>query len=595
MPFGYFDSVQSGSTGVTVAGWAIDPDTFSPIPVTVTADGRTLATTTASDSRPDVARAYGKFGANHGYRRTYVLASGPHRVCVTARNVGRAGPDKALGCKSVSVVTNPAGHLNPIARRTSSTAITVTGWAADPQTTGASSVRLSVDGAAAVTVLANRAVAGLTTPFTGTSNAHGFSYTFRVSTGAHRVSAVAVNVGLGADVSLGAVTAVPANATVPNAPTSVAARAGITSATVSWRAPGSVGGTPLTRYVLTSSPATVTTNVVATATSATVRGLIAGRSYQFTVRAVNLVGASGASVASAAVRPSAAVVTSPALISTSRYIRDINGGSGDAARTRAMGAADATANPSGHSYLNLLQIGGQTSTGVVLSATSTYVTYPQVVVALEAYIDGYASRMRADAPIIISVGTNNDMNVSAATGAIWGRYVINPLVNYVHRYRGIRIAGADDIEPGFIGTPAASIAWVRGFLGSTPASFVFNGSADGCSWTSAHGACNNGWRQAYFTWLAGAISPTRIMALPQIYNSAMAGQWKYISITGVEDGLTKVHFVGPLTEYSACVLQHGGCGSLTNNTAWSYLWAQLLSDNRVAQSSLPYGTDLRID
>jgi hypothetical protein len=75
----------------------------------------------------------------------------------------------------------------------------------------------------------------------------------------------------------------------------------------------------------------------------------------------------------------------------------------------------------------------------------------------------------------------------------------------------------------------------------------------------------------------------------------MAQQWRYISITGVENGRTKIHFAGPLTEYTACVLQHGGCTSLTNNTAWQALWSQLQVDSRARQSSLPYGTDLRVN
>ena len=507
VPFGHLDAVTSGSSGVTVTGWAIDPDTFGSIPVTVSVDGHSLATATAGVARPDVARAYGKFGARHGFALTYVLPSGPHRVCVTARNVGRAVADKSLGCLAVSVVTNPAGHVDPIpARRAGGRLITVSGWAADPQTTTASSVRITVDTAKPVIVLADRVVAGLRTPFAHLSTAHGFSQTLTVSTAAHRISVVALNVGLGSNVTLATVTVPMAGATVP--------------------------------------PATATT---------------------------------------------------PALISTSRYIRDITGSSSDAARTRAMGAADGAANPSGHGYLSLLQIGGQTTTGVILTATSTYVSYAHTVSAMESYLDGYASTQHASAPAIIAFGTNNDIDVSSATGGIWASSVINPLVSYAKRYPNLTVAGADDIEPGFIGSKTASVDWVTGYLAGTSAKFVFNGSADGCSWTQPHAVCNNTWRAATIGWMAGAMAPTRILALPQIYNTTMAEQWKYISITGLENGHSKLTFAGPLTEYTACVLQHNGCSSLTNNTAWSALWAQLQSDSRIRPSSLPYGTDLRIN
>ena len=603
VPFGSLDSVHSGATGVRITGWAIDPDTHAALPVKITADGHPVGTVTAGTARPDVARDYGKFGGNHGFAPTFVLASGTHRVCAIAHNVRRngqdsTGADKELGCRAVAVVTNPAGHVNAITHRAAGvTAITVSGWAADPQTLSASSVRITVDSSAALTVRADRTVIGLRTPFAGMSSAHGFTHTFRVSTGMHRVSVVAVNEGLGADVALGTVVAAPAGATVPGAPAAVSAHAGTNVATVSWRAPKSSGGSPITGYLVTSSPSTVTMTVSASAASAVVTGLTARRPYRFTVRALNLIGTSAATSVSAAVAPTAPVVAAatPALISTSRYIRNIRGLTTDTTTTRAMGAADGAANPSNHRYLSLLQIGGQTTSGVVLTATSTYVSYARTVTAMKAYLDGYASRQRWNAPATIAFGTNNDIDVRAATGVIWAQQVVNPLVAYAKRYPQLTVAGANDIEPGFRGTVGASEAWVRGYLGATPAMFVFNGSADGCSATWAHTACNNGWRANSIAWMAGGQAPTRTLALPQIYNTTMAKQWRYISITAIENGRKKINFAGPLTEYTACLLQHGGCGSLTNNTAWTALWNQLQIDARARQSSLPYGTDLRVN
>jgi fibronectin type III domain protein len=603
VPFGALDSVHSGPTGVRVTGWAIDPDTHAPMPVSIMADGRILATITAKVARADVARDYGKFGGNHGFDSTYVLASGTHQVCARARNVTKqghdsTGSDKTVGCRTVQVVTNPAGHVDAIARRAAGAkSITVTGWAADPQTLSASLVRITVDSAAPVTVRADRTVKGLTTPFPGMSTAHGFSRSIPVSPGSHRVSVVAVNVGLGADVRLGTVVATPAGATVPTAPTAVSAHAGTNAATVSWHAPNSLGGMPLTGYLITSSPKTVTTTVSPTTTSATIKGLTAGSSYRFTVSAVNLIGTSAASSVIAAVQPTAPVITasSPALISTSRYIRNIHGVSSDTTTTRAMGVADGAANPSNHRYLSLLQIGGQSTTGVVLTASSIYVSYARTVTAMEAYLDGYASTQHSHAPATIAFGTNNDMDVRSTTGALWAQKVVNPLVSYAKRYPNITVAGANDIEAGFRGSVGASEAWVQGFLGATSATFVFNGSADGCSWTRAHSACNNGWRANSIAWMAGGYAPTRTLALPQIYNTTMAKQWRYVSITAIENGRKKINFAGPLTEYTACVLQHGGCGSMTNNTAWTALWGQLQIDSRARQTSLPYGTDLRIN
>jgi len=158
----------------------------------------------------------------------------------------------------------------------------------------------------------------------------------------------------------------------------------------------------------------------------------------------------------------------------------------------------------------------------------------------------------------------------------------------------MRIAGADDMEPGFSATYAQTSAWLGGYLDATAAPFVFNGSADGCAWTVTNGHCNNGWWMSGLYHLAAGAAPTRIINLPQIYNTTMAAQWKYISLTGIGLGHPRISFGGPLTEWTACT-QAGGCGSLTGHTAWTTLWNDLQSDPRLAVGSLPYSTDLRID
>jgi len=287
----------------------------------------------------------------------------------------------------------------------------------------------------------------------------------------------------------------------------------------------------------------------------------------------------------------------PPPISTSRYIRNIRGSSaGDLATMRAEGAADANANPSGHGYLVLLDIGGQDQSrgGVLLSATVQFVSYSDLVKCLDAYLDGYASRQKPSAPATIALGTNNDMDVWRSSGAAWANYVVDPTRAYAGKYSGITVAGANDIEPGFTGTYAQTSAWLSGYLGATGAEFVFNGSADGCSWTNTNAGCNNGWSMTGLYNLAAGVAPARIINLPQIYNTTMAQQWRYISLTGVRASHPKINFGGALTEYTACS-QTGGCGSLTGTSAWTQMWTQLRSDPNLTISSLPYSTDLRID
>ena len=89
-------------------------------------------------------------------------------------------------------------------------------------------------------------------------------------------------------------------ATVPDAPTEVGAVGGDGSATVTWTAPASDGGRPLTGYTVTASDgSTVSTQ----ATSVVFSGLANGTTYVFTVRAHNTVGDSAESSPSNAVVP----------------------------------------------------------------------------------------------------------------------------------------------------------------------------------------------------------------------------------------------------------------------------------------------------
>jgi hypothetical protein len=166
--------------------------------------------------------------------------------------------------------------------------------------------------------------------------------------------------------------------------------------------------------------------------------------------------------------------------------------------------------------------------------------------------------------------------------------------HYAGQFANMTIAGANDIEPGFRAGYNATNQWLGGYLAGTKAPFVFNGSADGCSWTAPNRGCNNGWTMAGLYHLAAGAAPTRLTNLPQIYNTTMAAQWKYISLTGIARNRPRIRFGGTLTEWTACD-QSRSCGSLTGHSAWSVLWRNLQSDSRLKVQSLPYSTDLRID
>ncbi|MDF2614077.1 MAG: S-layer protein [Clostridia bacterium] len=114
----------------------------------------------------------------------------------------------------------------------------------------------------------------------------------------YRVKAVSI-----AGVSEGKDQTFTTSYTAPGAPRDVRASAGNGQAAVSFLPPLSNGGSPITKYVVTSSPGNISASGINT--SITVTGLTNGTSYTFTVQAVNAAGHSASSVPSNTVKPSA--------------------------------------------------------------------------------------------------------------------------------------------------------------------------------------------------------------------------------------------------------------------------------------------------
>lgn len=93
----------------------------------------------------------------------------------------------------------------------------------------------------------------------------------------------------------------PGTPDAPGAPTGVTGTSGNGQVTVSWTAPTSVGGAPITGYTVTASPGGAT--CATASTSCVVTGLTNGTAYTFTVVATNVGGDSSPSTASSSVTP----------------------------------------------------------------------------------------------------------------------------------------------------------------------------------------------------------------------------------------------------------------------------------------------------
>lgn len=98
-PFGNFESVAPSGTGSVVQGWAIDPDTASPVDVHVYVNGQWAGGYHASAERADVGRMYASYGSAHGFSIPLALGTGPNEVCIFAINLG-TGFNQLLGCKA---------------------------------------------------------------------------------------------------------------------------------------------------------------------------------------------------------------------------------------------------------------------------------------------------------------------------------------------------------------------------------------------------------------------------------------------------------------------------------------------------------------
>ncbi|WP_058750312.1 hypothetical protein [Curtobacterium oceanosedimentum] len=175
-PVGIIDGTTASADTISVRGWAIDPDTADPISVRVTVDGTTRATWTANQTKGGLGTAKPGFGDAHMFSGTISgVSPGTHTVCVIGVQRAGSGSDRSIGCASV---TRPSGspmvNIDQADSRAPG-AMTVRGWAIDPDSTGAVRVDVYVDGAGRASTTANLAKAGLATSFPGYGPNHQFT------------------------------------------------------------------------------------------------------------------------------------------------------------------------------------------------------------------------------------------------------------------------------------------------------------------------------------------------------------------------------------------------------------------------------------
>jgi len=145
--------------------------------------------------RPDVGKAFPTYGPDHGFDATIPVPAGDHSVCVYALNTGAGTANAKLGCDDVTVGGIPFGHLESVTAGTG--AVTVSGWAIDPDTADPINVDVWVDGAFTAKALANVNRPDVAAAHPAYGPDHGFGATIPLPAGSHDVCVYALNTGSG--------------------------------------------------------------------------------------------------------------------------------------------------------------------------------------------------------------------------------------------------------------------------------------------------------------------------------------------------------------------------------------------------------------
>ncbi|MGU3358453.1 hypothetical protein ACLBWJ_14455 [Microbacterium sp. M4A5_1d] len=193
-PIVTIDSTQLTVSSMTIAGWAIDPDTTEPVSLHVYVDG-VGRISSANRNRADLAPHYPAYGTRHGFSETIALTPGDHSVCIYAINVG-VGDNRTVTCSTVRVPGGPDQGREPIGAldvvSVSGQTVTAAGWAIDPDTATAIPVHIYF-GANGVATQADRRRSDIGAAFPLYGAGHGFSASAPLTANRLDVCAYAIN------------------------------------------------------------------------------------------------------------------------------------------------------------------------------------------------------------------------------------------------------------------------------------------------------------------------------------------------------------------------------------------------------------------
>ena len=274
----------SDATGALVATINASSEPIAPA-----ASSSTLYVANAADDSVSSYVASADFAPATTCQLSGLVNGDTYVATLTATNIyGTSAPSAATAFVPISVPVAPTG----VYASSNQNAESEVSWTA-PSATGGSPVTKYV---------VKYATSPYTTWTAATTSATGTSYvaTGLVNGTSYEFEVAAVNTSGTGTYSLPSLPATPA--TTPGAPTDLTGVPSNAAVTLTWSAPSSTGGSPITGYSVTASPGAETCNTN-TALTCTVTGLINATPYTFRVIAINTVGTSPPSSPSAPLSP----------------------------------------------------------------------------------------------------------------------------------------------------------------------------------------------------------------------------------------------------------------------------------------------------
>ena len=194
-PKGTVKEIWGNAQGVSLWGWAVDPDAVSgTVPLVVQVDSNWYAWK-ADQASPNVPGLFPGAGPNHGWGGTIPASPGKHWVCVYFGNQNQ-GADVTAGCYEITVPAPPPAPLltNLMGAWQTPEGITLWGYAIDPDALNSNAqVIVQVD-STWYAWTANAAYAPGASLLPGAGGNNGFVGSVPASPGLHWVCAYSMNI-----------------------------------------------------------------------------------------------------------------------------------------------------------------------------------------------------------------------------------------------------------------------------------------------------------------------------------------------------------------------------------------------------------------